>query len=127
MLSTFFKLFRLTASLSAPTAVASAPAARAEAAATSASAGAAATPVGALGWSGTAEDAGSCFFCSASLLLTGHEGYNTTLRLHTLIELLVHANDYLPREHTIMVELAATDPSSRARNCVLALFREELV
>jgi hypothetical protein len=69
---------------------------------------------------------GKCFICSASLLLTGHEGYRTTLRLHTAIELVLHANDYVPRGRTVMVDLTPTDTSSRAHKNVLAYFREDL-
>jgi hypothetical protein len=39
---------------------------------------------------------GDCFFCSISLLLTGHEGYQHTLRLHALIELILHPAECAP-------------------------------
>ena len=48
---------------------------------------------------------GDCFFCSISLLLTGHEGYKHTLRLHALIELILHPAEYLPAGRTVMVNL----------------------
>ena len=47
---------------------------------------------------------GACLFNSTSILLSGHEGYNYTLRLHTLIELLTNIEAYTAPDRWAFVE-----------------------
>jgi hypothetical protein len=43
-------------------------------------------------------------FNSVSILLTGHEGYNETLRLHALVELILNANRYIQRDRYLLAD-----------------------
>jgi hypothetical protein len=47
---------------------------------------------------------GACMFNSVSILLTGHEGYNETLRLHSLVELILNANRYIQRDQYLLAD-----------------------
>jgi hypothetical protein len=64
---------------------------------------------------------GACMFNSVSLMLTGHEGYNEVLRLHTLAELLLHINTYTAADGHLLVEFRCLNRRNMATQLISKL------